>query len=33
MDIQIAITCVLFHKQSSRALFSQFENQKVVFLK
>lgn len=33
MDIQTAITCVLFSKQSSRALFSQFENQKVVFSK
>lgn len=33
MGIQIAITCVLFTKQSSRALLSQFENQKVVFSK
>lgn len=33
VDIQIAITCVLFGKQSSRALYSQFENQQVVFSK
>lgn len=33
MDIHTAITCVLFSKQSSRALFSQCENQKVVLSK
>lgn len=33
IDIQIAITCVLLGKQSSTALFSQFENQQVVFSK
>lgn len=33
IDIQMAITCVLFSKQSFIAQFSRFENQKVVFSK